>query len=58
MSPPAARNDPKDDQHREPNVTPVRAFLFSFTAGLALLFSGHGMVSAVSPQPPSGTITV
>lgn len=25
---------------------PVRGFLFAFTAGLALLFSGHGIVSA------------
>ena len=37
---------------------PVRAFLFSFTAGLALLFSGHGLVSAVTPDAPTGTITV
>ena len=42
----------------EKKMSPVRAFLFSFTAALALLFSSHGLLDAVSPQPPAGTITV
>jgi hypothetical protein len=28
-------------------MNPLRAFLFSFTAGLAVLFSGHVAVSSV-----------
>lgn len=39
-------------------MSPFRAFLFSFTAGLALLFSSHGIVAAVTPDVPAGTITV
>ena len=39
-------------------MSPFRAFLFAFTAGLAILFSGHGIVLAVTPATPAGTITV
>ena len=37
---------------------PVRAFLFSFAAGLAVLFAGHGFVSVAFAEAPSETITV
>jgi len=39
-------------------MRPVRAFLLSFTAGLAILFSGHGLVSVALAEPPTGSITV
>jgi hypothetical protein len=39
-------------------MSPLRAFLLSFAAGLAILFSGQGLVSAANPPSPTGTITV
>jgi len=33
-------------------MTPLRAFLFSFTAGLSLLFSGQALFNVVFPEPP------
>lgn len=39
-------------------MRPVRAFLLSFTAGLAILFSGHGVVSFAFAEPPTGSISV
>ena len=39
-------------------MTPFRAFLFAFTAGLAVLFSGHGAITAATPDTPAGTISV
>ena len=39
-------------------MSPFRAFLFAFTAGLAVLFSGHGAITAATPSSPTGTITV
>jgi hypothetical protein len=33
-------------------MSPLRAFLFSFTAGLALLFSGHSLITAALADPP------
>jgi hypothetical protein len=30
---------------------PLRAFLLSMTAGLAVLFSGHGLASSMAPAP-------
>ena len=44
--------------HSQKTMSPIRAFLFSFTAGLALLFSGHVLVDTITPNPPAGTITV
>lgn len=37
---------------------PLRAFLLSFAAGLAVLFAGHGLVSVALAGPPPETITV
>jgi hypothetical protein len=37
---------------RKPPFTPLRGFLFSFTAGLALLFGGHGLVKVAFAAPP------
>jgi hypothetical protein len=37
---------------RKPPLTPLRGFLFSFTAGLALLFGGHGLVKVAFAAPP------
>ena len=37
---------------------PLRAFLLSFAAGLAVLFAGHGVASVAFSAPPSDTITV
>ena len=37
---------------------PLRAFLLSFAAGLAVLFSGHGLVDLMVADPPSNRITV
>ncbi len=40
-------------------MSPFRAFLFAFTAGLAVLFSGHGAITAATTaDSPTGTITV
>ena len=37
-------------------MTPMRAFLLSFVAGLAVLFSGHGMISwALAAPVEAGT---
>ena len=36
---------------------PLRAFLLSFAAGLAILFAGHGFISVAFAGPPSDTIT-
>lgn len=30
---------------------PVRAFIFSLTCGLVLLFSAHGLIGAMQPEP-------
>ena len=38
-------------------MKPMRAFVLSFIAGLALLFSTHNLVFASTPSP-DGTITV
>ena len=32
-------------------TAPYRAFLLSFMAGLALLFSGHSVIHALTPAP-------
>jgi len=32
-------------------MTPLRAFLFSLTCGLALLFSARGLFYAMQPSP-------
>lgn len=37
---------------RKPPLTPLRGFLFSFSAGLALLFGGHGLVKVAFAAPP------
>jgi hypothetical protein len=37
---------------RKPPLTPLRGFLFSFTAGLALLFGGHGLAKVAFAAPP------
>ena len=37
---------------RKPSLTPLRGFLFSFTAGIALLFGGHGLVETAFAGPP------
>ena len=37
---------------RKPPLTPLRGFLVSFTAGLALLFGGHGLVKVAFAAPP------
>ena len=36
-------------------MTPLRGFLFSFTAGLALLISGHGLMRAAFSDSPFET---
>ncbi len=33
-------------------MNPVRAFLLSFTTGLAILFSGHGLMVVAFTQSP------
>jgi hypothetical protein len=33
-------------------MKPLRAFLFALTAGLAILFGGHGVFSTVLAQAP------
>ena len=38
-------------------MNPLRAFIFSFAAGLAVLFSGHSLVDFVVADPPGNTIT-
>lgn len=59
MPPPAAAKHFREaDERKEPTMRPVRAFLFSFTAGLAVLFSGHGLVTVALAEPPTQTITV
>jgi hypothetical protein len=50
--------DPQEISQRESMMRPFRAFLFAFTAGLAVLFSGHGAITAATASPPNGTITV
>jgi hypothetical protein len=32
-------------------MSPPRAFLFSMSAGLAVLFAGHGIIGRVADQP-------
>ena len=44
--------------HSQKTMSPIRAFLFSFSAGLALLFSGQALIDTITPDPPAGTITV
>lgn len=39
-------------------MSPFRAFLLAFTAGLAVLFTGHSALTAVTPDNPARTITV
>ncbi len=34
-------------------MNPMRGFLFSFSAGLALLFSAHGLVKVATTPPPA-----
>ena len=46
------------DERKEPTMRPVRAFFLSFAAGLAVLFSGHGLVTVALADPPTGSITV
>lgn len=42
----SGRVPPKDQM-----MTPLRAFMFSLTCGLALLFSVRGLVFAMQPAP-------
>ena len=59
MPPPAAAFAiPRGSERKDPKMRPVRAFMLSFTAGLAILFSGHGLVTVALADPPSETITV
>lgn len=39
-------------------MSPLRAFFLSFALGLAVLFSGHGLVDLMVGDPPSNRITV
>jgi len=32
-------------------MSPLRAFMFSLTAGLTVLFAGQGVLSSMMPQP-------
>ena len=54
--PPLSTREAK--MHSQKTMSPIRAFLFSFSAGLALLFSGQALIDTITPDPPAGTITV
>ena len=41
----------REPGRKDPKMHPLRAFLFSLTCGLALLFSLRGLVYAMEPSP-------